>query len=149
MNTNNLNHKRVMHMAHILYRRDCDLSPISDAKPDWKRSCNEAWDIQDVRTALQKGRVKLIFVKKNGEVVCRIGTLNPDFIPGSKMPKGTKGETVNLSPNYETIAYYDLTKGGWRSFEIIGLYAARPVDDISTPVYVLCGSSIFKSPLYR
>ena len=143
MNTNNLNHKRVMHMAHILYRRDCDLSPISDAKPDWKRSCNEAWDIQDVRTALQKGRVKLIYIKKNGEEVCRIGTLNPDFIPGSKMPKGT--DKVTLEPNYETIAYYDLDKRGWRSFQIIGLISAVPVEDISTPVYSVAGEKLYKT----
>ena len=143
MNTNNLNHKRVMHMAHILYRRDCDLSPISDAKPDWKRSCNEAWDIQDVRTALQRGLVKLTFNKTNGEEVCRIGTLNPDFIPGSKMPKGT--DSVTLTPNYETIAYYDLDKRGWRSFQIIGLISAVPVEDISTPVYSVAGEKLYKT----
>ena len=141
MNTNNLNHKRVMHMAHILYRRDCDLSPISDVKPDWKRSCNEAWDIQDVRTAMQQGLVKIYFVKKNGEVVSRIGTLNPDFIPGSKMPKGT--DSVTLTPNYETIAYYDLDKRGWRSFQIIGLISAVPVEDVSTPVYVNAGERLY------
>lgn len=141
MKTNNKNHQRVMSMAHIIYRRDCDFSTITDVQPDWKRAVNDAWRIQDVRTAMQKGLVKIIYTKRNGEEVRRIGTLCADYIPGSKMPKGTGSSMIE--PNYTTIAYYDITQGGWRSFHIADLITAVPVQDVSTPVYVNAGERLY------
>ncbi len=147
MNTNNLNHKRVMHMAHILYRRDLEISIIGNTKSDWQRACKDAWRILDVRTAMQQGLVKIYFTKKNGEVVSRIATLNPDHIPGSKMPKGTSMET--LAQNYATMTYYDLTRGAWRSFCIAELLSAVPVEDVSMPVYMNSGEKLYKAVIDR
>lgn len=143
MNTNKKNHQRVMSMAHIIYRRDCDFSAIGGEKPDWKRACNDAWRIQDVRKALQKGLVKIIFTKRNGEEAKRIGTLSKEYIPWSKKPKDTHVDHINLPPNYTTITYYDLTQGGWRSFHIADLVSAVPVEDISTPVYMNAGERLY------
>lgn len=60
----------------------------------------------------ESGVVEFTFVKKNGETRHAKGTTNPVIL---EMEGATpKGAGYELSD--ETIRYYDLEKGGWRSF---------------------------------
>jgi len=123
--------QRVMHMAHILYRRQQELSIISTTRPDWSGALGEAWKMQRVREALHSGVVQLRYLTENGNVNSRRGTLNADLIPGSKMPKGIQDELIRqgmADPQWGVISYYDLDKKAWRSLKIINLLSVLRLD---------------------
>ena len=136
----------VMHHAHILYRHMQELSIISNVHPDWGGAVHQAWKIQDVRKALQQGAVKLTYCKANGEYVYRIGTLNPDFIPGSRMPQGIQQANIEAGleqPVWSTVSYYDLTKQGWRSFSVTNLVSVEKVALTLMPNCVFTGELVY------
>ena len=138
--------KRVTHIAHILYRHDCELSVISNIEPDWSESMTKAWRIQRVRDALLKGIVQLYFEKSDGMTIMRHGTLSADHIPGSKMPKGIQEQLIAdgaAEPVWTAVAYYDIDARGWRSFKVEKLHKAIPAVDISRPVYTTSGKRLY------
>lgn len=131
--------QRVMHMAHLLYNYTKEVSCISNVHPDWSTSMQDAWAIQRVREAMQSGVVRLYFVKKNGSHAVRVGTLSADYIPGSKMPKGIQDAEIEqglAEPVWNVMSYYDLTRQGWRSFDVRNLKKAVPVRPVGEPRYL-------------
>ena len=134
--------QRVMHIAHILYQNNSH-SPYATS---WRQSVTDAWGIQAVRDAMLKGIVRLYFFKTNGEETIRHGTLSPDHIPGSKMPKGTQERLIEngaAQPVWASIAFYDLDKKEWRSFKVENLRKAMPVADMSTHNYMLINHRLY------
>ena len=66
---------------------------------------------ETLREMLQQGAQKFYFRKVKGELRIALGTLNLSRIPNASHPKGG-----NISD--KQIAYFDLTKGAWRSVSI-------------------------------
>ena len=67
--------------------------------------------IEQLKKKLRSGQiVKFAYLKSNGEVRVAFGTTNPDFVKDKVCGLGESRES------YATTAYYDLEKGGWRSF---------------------------------
>ena len=131
--------QRVMHTAHLLYNYTKEVSCVSNVHPNWSASLLDAWAIQRVREAMQSGVVRLYFVKNNGEHVARVGTLCADYIPGSKMPKGVRDAEIEqglTEPVWNVLNYYDLTKQGWRSFDLRYLQKAVPAKPVGEPRYL-------------
>jgi hypothetical protein len=64
---------------------------------------------QELRSALQNGRVDFSFRKTNGEIRQAYGTTKFDFIPEENLPKGTG------TPTAGTVKFFDLEKQEWRS----------------------------------
>lgn len=74
--------------------------------------------IEQLKKKLCTGQiVKFAYLKNNGEVRVAYGTTNPDFVKDKVCGYGESRE------NYATTAYYDLEKGGWRSFRWENLIA--------------------------
>lgn len=74
--------------------------------------------IEQLKRKLRSGQiVKFAYLKSNGEVRVAFGTTNPDFVRDKVCGWGESRE------NYATTAYYDLEKGGWRSFRWENLIA--------------------------
>ena len=74
--------------------------------------------IEQLKKKLRSGLiVKFAYLKSNGEVRIAFGTTNPDFVNDKVCGLGESRE------NYATTAYYDLEKGGWRSFRWENLIA--------------------------
>lgn len=74
--------------------------------------------IEQLKKKLRSGQiVKFAYLKSNGEVRVAFGTTNPDFVRDKVCGWGESRE------NYATSAYYDLEKGGWRSFRWENLIA--------------------------
>lgn len=74
--------------------------------------------IEQLKKKLRSGQiVKFAYLKSNGDVRIAFGTTNPDFVKDKVCGWGESRE------NYATTAYYDLEKGGWRSFRWENLIA--------------------------
>ena len=74
--------------------------------------------IEQLKKKLRSGQiVKFAYLKSNGEVRIAFGTTNPDFVKDKVCGLGESRES------YATTAYYDLEKGGWRSFRWENLIA--------------------------
>lgn len=74
--------------------------------------------IEQLKKKLRSGQiVKFAYLKSNGEVRVAFGTTNHDFVKDKVCGWGESRE------NYATTAYYDLEKGGWRSFRWENLIA--------------------------
>lgn len=74
--------------------------------------------VEQLKKKLRSGQiVKFAYLKSNGEVRIAFGTTNPDFVNDKVCGLGESRE------NYATTAYYDLEKGGWRSFRWENLIA--------------------------
>ena len=66
---------------------------------------------EQIIETLSSGDVRFTYRKKNGTEREAYGTRNTDIITlNDAMPKGTGTEKIGV------IAYYDLEKQGWRSF---------------------------------
>jgi len=70
--------------------------------------------VQNLRTRLQEGPTDFAFRTKSGNLRIARGTVNLDYIPQEFHPKG--GEA---SP--KVVAFFDLEKGAWRSFQTTSL----------------------------
>ena len=108
---NTTTNTRVMHIAHALHK--------THPHDEWSEILKLAWQFIYLRQMLQRGIVKFSYYKINDEILTRVirparGTLNLELIPPDKQPKGSPLYT----PNYSTMAYYDLDVQGWRSFKL-------------------------------
>lgn len=141
------NQKRVMHMAHIIYKAHLLRALVNGySAPDWSDAVSNAWRIQAVREAMYTGIVQLYYKKKDGTDVMRHGTLSSARIPGNAMPKGIQNKLIEddaAEPTWGVVSYYDLGAKGWRSFQIESLRKAISAIDISTPVYTTIGSRLY------
>ena len=102
---------RVMHYAHALLEYYPTMA--------WGEVIKLAWQFIYLRQMLQRGIVKFSYLKKDtnlGILVVRParGTLNMELIPIDKRPK----DSPVYTPNYGTMAYFDLDKMDWRSFKL-------------------------------
>lgn len=74
--------------------------------------------VEQLKKKLRSGQiVKFAYLKKNGSIRIAFGTTNPNFVADKVCGWGESRE------NYATSAYYDLEKGGWRSFRWENLIA--------------------------
>ncbi len=74
--------------------------------------------IEQLKRKLRSGQiVKFAYLKSNGDIRVAYGTTNVDFVKDKIRGWGESRE------NYATTAYYDLEKGGWRSFRWENLIA--------------------------
>lgn len=74
--------------------------------------------IEQLKRKLRSGQiVKFAYLKSNGDIRVAHGTTNVDFVKDKIRGWGESRE------NYATTAYYDLEKGGWRSFRWENLIA--------------------------
>ena len=93
---------RVMHIAHALRK--------THPHDEWSEILKLAWQFIYLRQMLQRGIVKF----STRVIRPARGTLNPELIPADKQPK----DSPLYTPNYSTMAYYDLDVQGWRSFKL-------------------------------
>ena len=74
--------------------------------------------VEQLKKKLRSGQiVKFAYLKSNGDIRVAYGTTNVDFVKDKIRGWGESRE------NYATTAYYDLEKGGWRSFRWENLIA--------------------------
>ena len=73
-----------------------------------------AWWFENFRTKLASGVYRFSYVKKDGSIREARGTLDLSRIPEDKHPK----ETEIKIQRFDTFAYYDLDRAGWRSFRL-------------------------------
>lgn len=74
--------------------------------------------IEQLKKKLRSGQiVKFAYLKKDGSIRIAFGTTNPTFVADKVRGCGDSRE------NYATSAYYDLERGGWRSFRWENLIA--------------------------
>ena len=64
-----------------------------------------------IKQALDRGLVEVVFIKKDGTERTLVATLREDLIPEDRKPKG--GERV---ASIEVQPVYDVENDGWRSF---------------------------------
>lgn len=91
----------ILTLAHQIRRQNQFLT--------WGQCQAQAWQVARLRAALRAGATRFTFQKQDGEVREALGTLNPAFFQYEY-----KGSDRAESPT--AIRYYDLEKGGWRSF---------------------------------
>ena len=80
-----------------------------------------AWQFQYLRDMLRSGIVHFSYLKASAilnEPRHARGTLHPELIPADKQPK----DSPFYTPNYSTMAYFDLDRQDWRSFNLNLLY---------------------------
>ncbi|MBO6073571.1 MAG: DUF2693 domain-containing protein [Paludibacteraceae bacterium] len=123
MNTNT--NSRVMHMAHALHK--------THPHDEWSEILKLAWQFICLRQMLQRGIVKFSYYKINDVILTRVvrparGTLNPELIPADKLPK----DSPLYTPNYSTMAYYDIDTQGWRSFKLDCLHNIESYATLNT-----------------
>ena len=101
-----------MHYAHTIYNAGgCN----------WSEALQTAWDMHYLRRWLALGIAEFTYLKRNGDTRTARGTLCNELIPPSKAPTGQQQLDIDAGlsqPNYKSIAYYDLDKEAWRSFNI-------------------------------
>lgn len=66
--------------------------------------------IESVKRQMRQGIAHFVYRKKNGEIREAFGTTNPAVVA-----KHTNGNGVTKEM-YTNTAYFDIEKGGWRSF---------------------------------
>lgn len=109
-------------MAQVILFND---STVSRAKVIAVRTSSRMVDgiskallIEQLKKKLRSGQiVKFVYLKSNGDIRVAYGTTNADFLKDKVRGRGDSRE------NYATSAYYDLEKGGWRSFRWENLIA--------------------------
>lgn len=109
-------------MAQVILLND---STVSRAKVIAVRTSSRMVDgiskallIEQLKKKLRSGQiVKFVYLKSNGDIRVACGTTNADFLKDKVRGWGDSRE------NYATSAYYDLEKGGWRSFRWENLIA--------------------------
>ena len=74
--------------------------------------------ISEFKGFLRKGKVEFLYLKKDGTARFAYGTMCPEFLP--KVEPKEVDETAEAKPKRKMkegmIFYYDLEKGGYRSF---------------------------------
>ena len=117
--TTNTDKSRIMHMARAIFDANPSLS--------WSDCMKRAWDFHWFRQMLTHGIVNFRYWKRNPDATFEgdpfilreaRGTLLTDIIPEDKRPKGSQNDKPGRKPNYKNMAYYDLDRKDWRSFDI-------------------------------
>ena len=104
--------RRLMKAAHHLQNNDPAI--LRGASLDKSQALHYAWWFEDFRGKLRTGVFRFSYFKEDGSIREAVGTLNLDYIPEDKRPKGTRKGKVN----YATFPYHDLDRCAWRSFDI-------------------------------
>lgn len=74
--------------------------------------------IEQLKKKLRSGQiVKFAYLKTDGSIRIAFGTTNPNFVADKVCGWGTSRE------EFATTAYFDLERGGWRSFRWENLIA--------------------------
>ena len=112
-----MNNKRALFIAHYLQKNAVQQMPLSNkAVPaNWSERLKLAWYLVHLREKLAKGIVTFSFWKKDHSIREAKGTLHPLLIPADKTPKGNDQSPIT---NYQSIPFFDLDKGEWRSFSV-------------------------------
>lgn len=97
-----------LHMAHYIYM--CKIY-------SWSNAVKRAWFFVNLREIMKKSVVRFSFNKTDGSIRYAKGTLHPILIPNDKIPKGDMSDGFAIE-QYKTIAFFDLDKQEWRSFNI-------------------------------
>ena len=103
--------RRLMKTANTLRKENPVIlrgTPIS-----LSQALKYAWWFEDFRAKLSCGIYRFSYMKKDGTIREAIGTLNSEYIPTDKLPKGT-AKIIN----YESFSYFDLLKNEWRAFRL-------------------------------
>lgn len=95
---------RVMKRAYQIWKA---------TKKTWSECMRKAWELYRLEKAMRGMSVNFTYQKVDGTLRHAIGTLNNLFLKtvGSRMTK----------PSYKTVVYYDIEKGGFRSFRVESL----------------------------
>lgn len=109
----------VMHVAHAMAGR----LPDKKLRAPWSVYVRNGWFAVSLRKALKAGVFEFEYIKNNGETRLALGTLHPLLIPEEDRPKGAP----DYQPNYRAIAYYDINKKAWRSFNIDAFLTAGKI----------------------
>jgi len=72
-------------------------------------------NIDEMKTALKGGIVKVTFIKANGEERQMNATLDPQYLPEQK-EESKKSTTRKVSTT--SIPVWDMEKSAWRSFRV-------------------------------
>lgn len=70
-----------------------------------------AWEIQRLVCMMREGGARFCYRKEDGEGRRASGTLCAPWMPGK--PKG-----AGRKPNPGVVSYWDIDRGGWRSFRV-------------------------------
>ena len=111
-----------MKMAHYLYKKRQEWINKQNIYPkeDFIYSTSmsiclkRAWYFERFWRWLKNGVVTFSYMKKDSSIRFAKGTLNDLLIPIDKLPKGTS----TAEPNYSSMAYFDLERQDWRSFNV-------------------------------
>ena len=107
--------RRLMYAANYLRKENPVIlkgNPIGAS-----RALKYAWWFESFRKKLGTGVWRFSYFKKDGSIREAVGTLDPARIPDEHAPKSSD-EANAYMPSYETLSYYDLNAGGWRSFRL-------------------------------
>ena len=107
-----------LHMAHYIYMCETrDLGLIVNKNiVTWSRALKRGWFFVDLREMMKKSVVRFMFKKKDGSIRYAKGTLHPILIPDDK--KAKHDGLTQWNEQYKAIAFFDLDKQEWRSFNI-------------------------------
>ena len=108
---------RVLRMAHLIYatrQQNLDEALAYDPRLEWRNSLKRAWAVHRFKELLKTGVFMFYYTKLDTTIREAIGTLKMDYIPEEQRPKGIS----NRHNIVKYIAYYDLRKHEWRSFDI-------------------------------
>ena len=109
---------RAMYMAHNIYKERAKERPTMakpEPKTEWICALKRAWYFIRFQEWLAGSILKFSFWKKDNTIRETLATRDLRIIPADKWPKGT---AVDRKPNYSAIAFFDLDKQEWRSFDI-------------------------------
>jgi hypothetical protein len=108
---------RVLKWAHLIYAdrlQNMDEQLTYDPHLEWRNSLKRAWAVHRLCNLLRAGVFMFHYMKKDGSIREAIGTLQFKHIPVEQQPKGI----ANRHNIVRYVAYYDLRKHEWRSFDI-------------------------------
>jgi hypothetical protein len=130
-----------LHVARYIQKRRPELC--------WQACMYMAWRVAHCKYAMRSDRVSFSFIKLNGQIRDAEGTTNLSLIPEDKHPKPTP--MPKPTPNYATVAFFDLDKSEWRSFRtdfFIDL-KDQPLRESEFVECERCGDHIPRDDAYR
>jgi len=89
---------------------------IVDRSKIFPENYKEIMEYKEIKDELGIGICEITFTKKDGTERIMSGTLNFDYIPTEKQPKGNSSGEHQTQQN--TISVFDVIKEDWRSFRI-------------------------------
>ena len=87
-----------------------------------------AWWFESFRDAISNGFARFTFTKLDGTSRTALGTRSPRLIPVDKTPKGDMSDgAATWKDNAKSIAYFDLDRNEWRSFNVLNFVSLDQV----------------------